>query len=145
MNWPTELLESGISSYLSVDVPTVDEAVSAPEAAKKVENPYGVVLVTGPNRSLKGIITRSNLIKLTDTPPPTTALELATTDKVVAIAQEAQLWQLLKIINGENKAGKPLEVLPVVDRDTKKPIGVIRRETLRASLPEKLATFKKGF
>jgi hypothetical protein len=62
---------------------------------------------------------------------------------VVAIANGAQLWQMLKIMNGENKSRKLVDTLPVVDKETKIPLGVIRRETLRESLPQKLAAMQR--
>lgn len=142
MTWPPELLESSIGSYISTNVPTVQEGASAAEATRLMDNPYGVVFVTDGENRLKGLITRNDLTKLGQVTPPRTASDLGTMQKVVAISSGAQLWQLLKIMNGENKASKTLDVLPVVDSE-KKPVGVIRRETLRESLPQKIASFQR--
>ena len=99
--------------------------------AEKFRNtPHRTVLVADPTTDkLAGLITSKDLTKLAEKSSGV-AKDIASSGNVVAIRNDAQVWQLLKIMNGENALGRPLDTLPVVDADGK-PQGVVKRDTLR--------------
>lgn len=139
MNWPPFYLESSILRYLETDVPRVIEGVSVQDIAQRLESySPGVVLMVDADNRLKGIITRSDLVKIAQLTGPVRAANLETRDRIVGISNTAQMWQLLKIMNGENSARRSFDVLPVLDSE-KKPLGIIRRETLQQRMPTDLA------
>jgi predicted transcriptional regulator len=57
--------------------------------------------------------------------------------ELIAVKQSAELWQLLKIMNGENSRHSRLDVVPVVAED-KSIVGYITREDLKSKMDEKL-------
>ena len=130
------MLESGITQFVVRDVVKVDNTASVDVALEKFKaTPYGAVLVTdSATQALSGIITGTDLTKLRQSTSPQTAGDLASTE-VVAIRQDAQMWQLLKIMNGENALRRQLDSLPVVDNEGK-PVGIIKRERLLGRLTD---------
>ena len=135
-----KVLESGIAPFVVRDVPQVENTASldATLASFRATPSGSVLVVDSGTRALSGIITGSDLTKLGQKNQVQNAEELAT-HEIVAIRDSAQLWQLLKIMNGENALRRPLNSLPVVDADGK-PVGVIKREQLVG----RLAQFEKA-
>jgi predicted transcriptional regulator len=128
-----QILESEITPYVTTGVPTVQTDSSIDDTIDKMaSSEFGIVfLVNSTDGKLLGTITYEDLTKLKDN-RARNASELATR-KVVAIRKNAQLWQLLKIINGENSLCEQLDSLPVVDADSK-PVGIVQRAKLISKL-----------
>jgi CBS domain-containing protein len=128
-----KVLGSGISSFIERDVPRIENTASSEAALDRLESaPSGSVLVIDSGTNLlSGIITESDLSKARRNNPQT-AGDLAT-KQIVAIRDDAQLWQLLKIMNGENALGRRLDSLPVVDAQGNA-VGVVKREKLMQRL-----------
>lgn len=131
-----KVLESSIAPFVVRDVPKVENTSSVDTVIASLKaTPTGSVLVVDSGtQELSGIVTRTDLAKLRASQPPKNADDLATKE-VIAIKNDAQLWQLLKIMNGENALQKSLSSLPVVDADGK-PVGIVRREQLIWRLAE---------
>ena len=131
-------LESGIAPFVMRNVPNIENTSTVDVAVANYNaTPSGsVLIVDSGTHMLSGIITGSDLTKLRHSK---TAEDLATMVGVVAIKENAQLWQLLKIMNGENALNRPLNSLPVVDV-AGKPVGVVQRE----QLVRRLAEFEKA-
>lgn len=134
-------LESGIAPFVMRNVPKIENTSSIDVAVASYNaTPSGsVLIVDSGTHMLSGIITGSDLTKLRQSKSPEKAEDLATMVGVVAIKENAQLWQLLKIMNGENALHRPLNSLPVVDV-AGKPVGVVQRE----QLVRRLAEFEKA-
>jgi CBS domain-containing protein len=133
--YPAFIYKAGITDFLT-RVPTVPENATKDEAVSKIgSSPLGVVLVVESPQSerVTGIITRSDLARLSRQPPPTRAIDLATDKDVVGIRSDAKLWQLLRIINGDNKRNQILNQVPVVDNNGRA-LGVVSRDSLRAMM-----------
>jgi len=82
------------------------------------------------DKKIIGQITLSDLNKLTVLPQPKTVLDLYS--PTISITQDAEIWQLLKIINGENSKDKLVNFIPVVrDKESKEYVGIIYRSELR--------------
>jgi len=130
-------LESGIAPFVMRDVPKIENTASIDVAVASLNaTPSGSVLVVDSGtHALSGIITDSDLTKLRQGKTPEKAEDLATLVDVVAIRESAQLWQLLKMMNGENALHRSLNSLPVVDA-AGKPVGVVQREQLVKRLGE---------
>jgi|ERR1044072_4597138 CBS domain-containing protein len=131
---PEVLLGSGIEKYIEPAVPTVSESAQIDEVVEALKkSPSRVLYTINPSGALSGVITPGDLAKLNTDPKPTTAQQIATKEKVIGVKPTAELWQLLKIMNGENAAGKNFDQLPVLDQDNK-PIGIIIKNALRDTL-----------
>jgi len=129
-------LQSGIKSYVQASVPMIGVDATTQEAVDALKaSGYGTVYTVTPEKKLAGVITFCDLEKLstTDALRPKSAKDLSTDTRVVAIRENAELWQLLKIMNGENAANKRFERIPVVDSD-KRLVGVVDRSSLRSAL-----------
>lgn len=131
------VLQSGISKFVAADVATVDLDAPVQAAVDALKNSrYGAVYAVTEGRKLAGVITACDMIKFSATDkPPQKARDLATTTKVVGIRQDAELWQLLKIMNGENSINKRFDRIPVVN-ERKEIVGVVDRQALRAGLSD---------
>lgn len=129
-------LQSGIAPFVDRKVPSIESTSSIETTITSFRAaPSGsVLLYDSGTRALSGIITGSDFTKLRQDNPPAKAEDLATTE-VVAIRDTAQLWQLLKIMNGENALNRPLDSLPVVDADSR-PVGIVTRDCLMKRLAE---------
>ena len=130
--YPDFIYKAGITDFLTA-VPTVPQNADRDEAIARLgSSPLGVVLVVESPQSQRvtGIITKSDLIKLTNSPPPAKARDLVTSEGVVGIRSDAKLWQLLRIINGDNKRNMILNQVPVVDHEGNA-LGVVTRDSLR--------------
>ena len=133
---PEALLGSNIKNYIQQHVPTIAESATIDEAVDALKNsPLHVLYTVKEDGALSGVITSCDLAKLNNPQKPTKALDLATTTNVIGVKQTAELWQLLKIMNGENAARKNFEQLPVLDKDNK-PVGIITKVALRETLSE---------
>lgn len=131
---PDALLRSDIQGFVQKGTPTILDTGSVEEAISVFKsNSARAVYVLKADGSLAGVITSTDLTKLNQEKKPATALQLATSDKVIGIRQDAELWQLLKIMNGDNAARRSFEQLPVLDADNK-PVGTVTKEALRVSL-----------
>ena len=106
IDWPRTFLITPITSYLSTGVPTVSEGTPLQEATQKLRDSQGVVFITDSEGHLKGLITKEDGSKAAELPKTAKASDLGTMkDRVVAISDKAQVWQLLKIMNGDNRPG----------------------------------------
>ncbi len=133
------IYDTPITDFISRGVETVKLTDPVKLAAQRYKSsPLQILLATNDDGRLAGVITDNDLTKLLDMKPDQEVRELATTHDVVAIRPDTELWQLLKIINGENARNMPLNAIPVVDEE-KRPIGVVTRDSLRRLLPKTLA------
>jgi CBS domain-containing protein len=133
------IYEEPITNYISRGVASVQVTDPISVAIDRYKSsPYQVVLVTNPDGALTGLITDNDLTKLLGMDPKDPVDRIATTSDVVAINESAQLWQLLKIMNGENPRQTRFDVIPVVDSN-KRPVGVVTRDNLHTVLPGALA------
>ena len=129
------LLRDDIKGYIQKNVPTVRESATVGEALEifKKNSARALYTVKDDNGALSGVITPCDLAKLDQAEKPKTALELATTDKIIGVRQDAELWQLLKIMNGDNVIKKHFDQLPVLN-EKNQPIGVVTKDALRDKL-----------
>lgn len=127
--------QSGIAPFVTRDVPTVENTspVETTLASFRATPSGSVLVVDSGTHALSGIITGSDLTKLGQSNQPPRKAEDLATQEVVAIRESAQLWQLLKIMNGENALHRLLNNVPVVD-EAGKPIGIIKRDRLMSKL-----------
>jgi CBS domain-containing protein len=138
MSFLDKAFSSGIAPFVTYDVQKVPKTLSIKDTVDSVKTaPTGSVLVVDAGtQALSGIVTENDLSKLMGG-NVNSAADLATKE-VVAIKDNAQLWQMLKIINGDNILKRPLDYLPVVDA-ANKPVGVINRKDLQ----DRLAKFER--
>jgi len=131
-----KFLQTGIAPFVTREVPTVENGstLETTLASFKAAPSGSVLVVDAGTHALSGIITGSDLTKLGRSNQPQTAEDLAT-QEVVAVRENAQLWQLLKIMNGENALHRLLDSVPVVD-EAGKPIGIVKRDRLASRLAE---------
>lgn len=135
MNTFDNFLVSGIAPFVMREKPIDDTVpINVAVTALKATPSGSVLLVDSGTHQLSGIITSGDLTKLAEENQPKTAAALAT-QEVIAIRDNAQLWQLLKIMNGDNPRHQTLDYLPVVD-DSNKPVGIIKREQLLNQIRE---------
>jgi CBS domain-containing protein len=95
------------------------------------------LLTKGTTKELAGILTTSDLQKLERIDAQQfaskTAKDLATTSGVVGVKVDAMLWQLLRLINGDNSTRRPFDRVPVLD-DRKNIVGLISRDRLNEQM-----------
>jgi len=140
--YPPFIYQAGITDFLT-KVPTIAETADKDAAVDLLSSsPQGVILVVDSPTSKKvtGIITKSDLARLNRKPPPVTAKDLATFEGVVGIRSDAKLWQLLRIINGDNKRNVILNQVPVVDNDGQA-LGVVTRDMIRDKIESVAAMY----
>ena len=132
---PTQNLEIPIQSLMTTaPVVSIDDSIET--ALRVYENAPLKVLTVTKDGKLAGLITASDMTKLYKLAPDQNATveKLATLGDVVAIKSNAQVWQLLKIMNGGNPRGQWLNEIPVVDEEFR-PVGIVTREALVRELP----------
>jgi CBS domain-containing protein len=129
------LLREDIKGYVQKNVPTVRESATVDEALEifKKNSARALYTVKDKGGALSGVITPCDLAKLNQAEKPKTALDLATTDKIIGVRPDAELWQLLKIMNGDNVIKKHFDQLPVLNEDNQ-PIGIVTKDALRDKL-----------
>lgn len=138
---PQYVYTTGIKPFINYDVPVLDESASLPEALAALgRSPTRTVLLKKPNsRQLAGIITNSDLSKLGKIGaadiPTCQAKDLATTSGMVGVHYDAMLWQLLRVINGDNTLKKPFDQVPIVDNE-KQIVGLISRDALNRQMEQ---------
>lgn len=131
---PTTSLEVPIRDFIDTAIPVVRLGDPITQATEKYKaSPRQVILVENDKGALAGVITDNDLTKLMGLDDKGTVDQIATTSQVVAIKEDAQLWQLLKIMNGDNPLHTKLDMIPVVDAN-QRPVGIVTRERLRSSL-----------
>ena len=132
------LLKSGIGRFVIENVPQVENTASVKVAADTY-HPYpsgSMFVVDSGTRALSGVITGDDFANLYRRgAQPQNAEDLAPKEVIVAIRRDAKLWQPLKIMNGENKLGRWLDRLPVVDAQGK-PVGIVTRDRLTRVLAD---------
>lgn len=134
---PEALLKTGIDSYMDTNVAAsvikeTEPLQTALEALRK--SPGRLLYTTTEAGALSGVISQMDLVRLTgEGDRPQTAAALATKEKVVGVRRNAELWQLLKILNGENAQKKSFDQLPILDSENK-PVGIVSRNALREAL-----------
>lgn len=112
------ILHSPVTEFISRSYSNVLEDApleSALQAYK--DSPTRSVLVMQPGGTkLRGLITDDDLTKLGSRDHGfKNAKDIATTSDIIAIRDNAELGQLIKILNGGNRLKRRLEVVPVVD------------------------------
>lgn len=132
--------EAPIMGFVTTGVPVVKITDHIGEALEKYERNSSnrCLLVVDAEGKLAGLVTDHDLTKLIDQARTDPVSVLIRSPEVVAVRDTANLGQLLKIMNGENPSGLKLDIVPVVDIDTR-PIGVIKRGSLTADLSERLS------
>jgi CBS domain-containing protein len=132
--------EAPVMGFITTGVPVVKLTDTVGEAATKYElNPSNrSLLVVDSDGVLAGLVTDKDLTKLIDQSRNDPVSVLISSPEVVAVRNSANLGQLLRIMNGENPSGLSLDIVPVVDGDTR-PLGVIKRSSLTADLSERLS------
>ena len=128
--WMDRTMKMSISEFMD-GAQVVKASASPSEVAQALGlSPAHVALVVSDDTAeLLGIVTPADLVKLTTAK---SALEVATTFPV-AVNNNAQLWQALQLMNGDNSQGKTVNVLPVVDSE-RNPQGVLVRSRLKIQL-----------
>jgi len=114
---------------------SVDESVSVKQACPTYQQSRAQkrdMYVTSKG-VLKGCITEINLTRAILNKQETKPVLVIAETKLVAIKQDAELWQLLKILNGDNQQRKLLDDIPVV-RENNILVGSISRDHLRTAL-----------
>jgi CBS-domain-containing membrane protein len=138
---PDYVYTTDIRPFIEYGVPVLEEGAPLQEAIAAVgRSPSRTVLLKRPNsRELAGIITSCDLSKIERLSPAElaqkTARDLATTSGVLGIRCDAMLWQLLRLINGDNTYKRPFDQVPVLDND-KQIVGLISREFLNRRMLE---------
>jgi CBS domain-containing protein len=130
--------EVPIRDFIDIKVPKVrlsDRVTVATEIYNA--SPQHVILVEDETGALAGVITDNDLTKLVGLDDQATVAQLATTTQVVAIKEDSQLGQLLKIMNGDNPLNARLDMVPVVDGNHR-PVGIVTRDRLKSSLTSTL-------
>jgi CBS domain-containing protein len=132
--------EAPIISFLTTGVPVVKMSDAIDEAVKKYElNPSNrCLLVLDEEGRLAGLVTDQDLTQLVDRKRTDPVSTLIKSPEVVAIRENANLGQLLRIMNGANPSGLQLDIVPVVDQETR-PLGIIKRGALTIQLDERLS------
>lgn len=130
-----ELLSTRIDRFL-VKAPVVKEEDSAAHAIRSViaDDGPGATLVVNQQGEVSGIVTKCDVPRSLQAENKTAA-SIATKENIVAVRNDAELWQLLKIINGENRQKRVFQVLPVVDSN-RKPVGLVTRKSIDDILRE---------
>ena len=95
---------------------------------------YRAVLLKDQEGRLAGLITDNDLTNLLGASPDSPVEKIATTSEIVAIRKDANLGQLLAIMN---EPTPPRQIIPVVD-DQNHPVGIVSRESLRGDIAETL-------
>ena len=118
----------------SQNAPTVVEDQPATDAVAAMgRGGLNVVFVTKKDSpELLGIITPCDLAKISTA---RTAKDLATIKDVVALRYDAKLWQLLRLLNGENSLKRQFNRIPLVD-ESQRLVGVVTREKLNQRMRE---------
>ena len=132
----SSLYETPIEKFITRDVGVVrlnDPVTVAIEKYKS--SPYHAVLIEDQSGKLVGLLTDGDLTKLLGASPESAVEAIATTGEIVAIKKEANLGQLLTIMNSEGTSPIARRLIPVVD-DQHHPIGIVIRENLRADIAE---------
>lgn len=137
MRFSRDQLEINVKDLLSHDYTQFSESEEVEPAVNVFRtNKNAVVLLTDADGKLSGVITAEDLPNLAKVDPNhAKAKDIATKNGIVAISDNAQMWQILKILNGRNRLNRKFDCLPVVD-DSKKLVGMVTRKTLRNSLGE---------
>jgi CBS domain-containing protein len=130
-----ELLSSSINTFVDTSAPTVSTTATLDVVLKAFSNKVGVVCVTEPTMGkLKGIITGHEFASAAVAlKKPQFAIQLAKTTEIVAINITAEVWALLKLMNGDNHLNKWLDFIPVLDKNERF-IGLITRSQLKQTL-----------
>ena len=132
-------LQQGIRDFIDRKAPTIKTSASITDLQKAFADPHdaqmGSVYAVDDNGLLSGKITLGavNTLNTPGAKRPATAGEMASKDGLVAVNVDAELWQLLRIMNGENSTNKKLDQIPIVD-SSKKFIGVVERDQLSSAL-----------
>ena len=133
-DWLLKAMEIPIDRFITPPVlVAASESVGRTTDMLKSSPSHTVIVTRDDSLHLVGIITSMDLMKLRNSPK--TALDIATTSDTIAIREDAQLWQLLKMINGDNSQKRYLDVVPVVDTEGRVR-GVIERENLKRTLDQ---------
>jgi CBS domain-containing protein len=130
-------LSSGISPFVEINVPRVRLNASLTALGEAYRNTKSKsVLLTNSKGLLAGILDDNAISRMSSFPNPATAtaFDLLPKEPIVAVKTDAQMWEVLKVMNGEN-GGQRVDVLPVVAEDGTA-IGVISR----SNLEQKVAT-----
>jgi CBS domain-containing protein len=133
--------DAPIISFLTTGVPVVKLNDSVGDAVDKYQlNPSSrSVLVVNNDGKLAGLLTENDMVtQLVDRNRTDPVNVLIKSPEVVAVRDSANLRELLRIMNGVNPTGHNLDIVPVVDRDTR-PVGVIKRAALTAQLDQQLS------
>jgi CBS domain-containing protein len=128
-------LQTSIAGLIQKDVPTVAADASVQDAIAQLKStPYQTVYTVSDvaKKTLAGVITFHELDKLL-TSKPETARDIAKQGKMIAIRDNAEVWQLLKIMNGENSLNTKFDRLPVVDANNAL-LGIVDRNRVRSAL-----------
>jgi CBS domain-containing protein len=124
-----KFLRLPISSVSIPYVPQIFEGQKVRDALIKLaESNLEVVLIVDSSNKLKGLVTNRDLKRLAFVDQDDPVEKLGTKD-IVAIKAEAEIWQMLKILNGENRLKIKLDYLPVVDDDNRV-LGIVTRRRL---------------
>jgi len=128
------VLSLGIDQFIRTDVEHVkmtDNLDAIGQAYKRSSLP--VIFAVDDAGILKGVITDNDLTDLIRFKPDQTVANFISEKTSIAIKKDAELWQLIKIMNGANALGQSVDKLAVID-EGQHPVGVILRNDLKTSL-----------
>ena len=111
---------------------SIRDQASPLEAASMLSRaPHNVLYVTrADTMRLVGVITGCDIASIDE--KKMSAIDLATTKGVIGIRPDTSIADALLLMHGENSAGKPFRVLPVLN-DQKELLGVVSRDELEAA------------
>ena len=126
-------LQSGIAGYVQ-PVQLLPEGASVAEAWKALQRSrHGTVYVVDGGGVLQGALNFREFDWMAGNGAARSAGDLVAAGTTVCIREAARLWQLLKLLNGDNASGQRLEEIPVVDA-ANRIRGAIDRNELRKAL-----------
>lgn len=135
--WDMNVLTSGIAPFIRHDFATAAPDESVGDVLRKFNSTgdYMVFVVEPKTCVLKGVVTPTEITRLYKNQDVNKAEELASVKDIMAIRDNAQVWQVIKTMNGENPLRKRFDTLPVVDAQ-QRPVGIITRDDLRKKMNE---------
>jgi CBS-domain-containing membrane protein len=138
---PAYVYKTNIRPFIDYGVPILDEEASLSDALAALGRSANrtVLLRKADTRQLAGIITNCDLAKMeklgTDLGAKK-AKDIATTSPgVLGVRDDAMLWELLQLINGQNSYKRPFNQVPVLD-EMKQIVGLISKDDLNRRMLE---------
>jgi CBS domain-containing protein len=129
-------LSASVASFARTDIPRIAPTASLDDVGKAYRSTsLNCLFVVEPTTGkLLGILDDNAISRISSVKGETAAdlLKIANTGPLIAVPSDAQMWEALKVMNGENSEARRYDSLPVVDATSHLPLGVITRNDLDA-------------